>query len=102
MDRNYHAVRRCNYIIQTTKSSSAADIVSKAVRKMQAHNRNFCSGVYLLHYPDGTVVDTLLEDRNKKFTLQAYKEELQSDYCKVKLFIRRTQSGMNFEHFINC
>lgn len=75
---------RCTVIVATDASASA--ILHAAVSKLSAHVREFnAAGKYILRYPNGQQVDTLLES-NDPFTLEAYKMEVMKDYAKIVLY----------------
>jgi len=69
------------------KTASAGEILQAALRKFQAHDRNFdvtCS--WTICYPDVSAVDNLPET-NDTFQLDTYRQQILKDYQRIVLYI---------------
>lgn len=83
--RRKHGYR---HVLIVNSKSSATDIVHAAVKKFTLHDKDFDPSLhYMLHYPDGSIVDKLPET-DALFTLELYKQQLMKDYIKILFFIR--------------
>jgi len=87
MDNCLRPVRGARAVILVSKTADAATVLAAAIDKFAAHDRNFpTSNTWILHYPDGTPVQRLLEGK-EDFRLDAYKEEVMREYSRITLFI---------------
>jgi hypothetical protein len=89
MDNRLKPIRgaaRLPIVVDTT--SNAAEILSKGVQKLSAHDQHFSENnpsPHILMYPDGTLVEKLPEGGD--FTLEAYKKEVGKEYGRITLYV---------------
>lgn len=89
---NGRVLRGSRVTIETIETSSAIDILTRALFQMRKHNANFIDGQYTLCYPNGCEVITLPGDE-RLFRLNDYKEDLLKEYTRIIFYVQRNETG---------
>ena len=89
---NGRVLRGSRVMIETIETSSASDIMTRALLQMRKHNANFIDGHYTLCYANGCEVITL-PGGERLFRLNDYKEDILKEYAKIIFYVQRTETG---------